>query len=285
MLIHLVTLHPDLCYGPLEESILGRAREKGLVDVRVVNLRAFGEGPHQVTDDYPYGGGAGLVLKPGPVFAAVEHAIRQGPFAHAVPPGGLCAPPEGNRPRVLLMDPGGRPFTQALAEALAKEEHLIFVAGRYEGFDERVRRIVTDEVSLGDFVLTGGELPALVMIDAVCRLVPGVLGDEQSARDDSFATGLLEGPQYTRPASFRGMEVPAVLLRGDHGAVARWRRKEALRRTLLRRPDLLERAALDDRDRALLAEIRAELASGGASGAPGPPSRASGIVPGGGSLL
>lgn len=263
MLIHLVTLQPDLCYGPLEESILGRAREKGLVDIRVVNLREFGEGPHQVTDDYPYGGGQGLVLKPGPVFAAVEHAIRQGPFPNAAPAGGLTGPPAGRRPRILLMDPAGHRFSQEMARELAGEPHLIFVAGRYEGFDERVRRIVTDEVSLGDFVLTGGELPALVMIDAVCRLVPGVLGDERSAADDSYATGLLEGPQYTRPASFRGMEVPAVLLSGDHAAVARWRRREALRRTLLCRPDLLERAGLDDEDRATLAELRREMGLAG----------------------
>lgn len=268
MLIHLLTLHPDLCYGPLEEAILGRAREKGLVDIRVVNIRAFATGRHQVTDDYPYGGGAGLVLKPEPIFRAVDHAVRQGPFAAAVPPGGLVAPPAG--PRVLLMDPTGRRFDQGYARELAQAEHLIFICGRYEGFDERVRRLATDEISIGDFVLTGGELAALVIIDAVCRLVPGVLGDEQSAADDSFATGLLEGPQYTRPPVFRGLAVPPVLLSGDHGAIARWRRKEALRRTLLRRPDLLATARLSPEDLRLLAEVRAEegLSPGSEGGTP-----------------
>lgn len=261
MLIHLLTLHPALVRGPLEEAILSRAREKGLVDVRVVSPRQFAAGRHQVTDDYPYGGGAGLVLKPEPLFLAVEHAISQGPLSGGLPPGGLTGPPPGGRPRILLMDPGGRRFDHPLAAELAAEPHLVFICGRYEGFDERVRRLATDLVSLGDFVLTGGELPALVMIDAVARLIPGVLGDASSAADDSFATGLLEGPQYTRPPEFRGLAVPEVLLGGDHAAVARWRRKEALRRTLLQRPDLLAAVRLSPADQALLDELRRELGS------------------------
>lgn len=242
MLIHLLTIHPALCQGPLEEAILSRAREKGLVDVRLVNFRDFAGGRHQTTDDYPYGGGAGLVMKAEPIYAAVEHAVAQGP----------------GRPRILLLDPGGRRFDQGYAAELAAAEHLIFICSRYEGFDERVRALATDEVSIGDFVLTGGELPALCIIDAVARLVPGVLGDATSAVDDSFATGLLEGPQYTRPPEFRGMAVPAVLLQGDHAAVARWRRKEALRRTLLKRPDLLAGKAPGPLDAALLAELAAQ---------------------------
>ncbi|MCG0237950.1 MAG: tRNA (guanosine(37)-N1)-methyltransferase TrmD [Firmicutes bacterium] len=258
MLIHLLTIHPALCYGPLEEAILGRAREKGLLDIRVVNIRDFAPGRHQITDDYPYGGGVGLVMKPEPIFLAVEHAIRQGPYREVVPPEGLTGPPPGGRPRILLMDPAGRRFDQAYARELAQEEHLIFICGRYEGVDERVRLLVTDAVSIGDYVLTGGELPALVMIDAISRMVPGVLGDQQSAQDDSFATGLLEGPSYTRPPEFRGLRVPEVLLRGDHRAIARWRRKEALRRTRRLRPDLLLTAPLTEEDRQLLAEIEAE---------------------------
>lgn len=256
MLVHILTIHPALCYGPLEEAMLGRAREKGLLDIRVVNIRAFAPGRHQTTDDYPYGGGAGLVMKVDPIWAAVEHAARQGPGAARVPPAGLSGPPPGAR--VLLTDPTGRRFDHAYARELAGAEHLIFICGRYEGVDERVRRLVTDPVSLGDYVLTGGELAALVMLDATSRLIPGVLGDAASAVDDSFATGLLEGPQYTRPPVFRGLAVPAELLSGDHAAVARWRRKEALRRTLLRRPDLLAAAPLTPADRDWLAEIRRE---------------------------
>lgn len=256
MLIHILTIHPAICYGPLEEAILGRAREKGLLDIRVVNIRDFAAGRHQVTDDYPYGGGAGLVMKVEPIWAAVEHAARQGPGAPAVPAAGLAGPPPGAR--VLLMDPAGRRFDQAYARELAGAGHLIFICGRYEGVDERVRCLVTDPVSLGDFVLTGGELPALVMIDAISRMVPGVLGDVRSAADDSFATGLLEGPQYTRPPEFRGLRVPPELLSGDHAAVARWRRKQSLARTLLRRPDLLAAAPLTAEDQRLLQEIRRE---------------------------
>jgi len=243
MLIHLLTIHPSIVTGPLQESILKRAQERGLLDIRVVNIRDFALSKHQTTDDYPYGGGAGLVMKPEPVYGAVRWCQARSP-AGARPP------------RVILMDPQGRTFTQKVAEELAREDHLILVCGRYEGFDERIRALATDEISLGDYILMGGELPALVIIEAVARLIPGVLGDSQSAVTESFSSGLLEGPQYTRPLVFEGMEVPAILTSGDHGAVARWRRREALRRTLERRPDLLERLELSYEDQVLLAEIQ-----------------------------
>lgn len=240
MLMHLLTIHPALVESPLSESILGRARQQGLIDVRVVNIRDFATGRHQITDDYPYGGGAGMLMKPEPIFAAVRHAVAEA---------------GATRSRVILMDPQGETFTQRKAQELAHCEHLVFICGRYEGVDERVRTLCTDAISIGDYVLTGGELPALVLIDAVARLIPGVLGDETSPVTDSFATGLLEGPQYTRPPEFEGLRVPEVLLTGDHPTVARWRRKEALRRTYLRRPDLLSQVDLSETDRQLLDEI------------------------------
>jgi tRNA (guanine37-N1)-methyltransferase len=210
----------------------------------VVNIRDFALSKHQQTDDYPYGGGAGLVMKPEPVYGAVSWCKEQG---------------AGRRsPRVILLDPQGKVFHQKLAEELAREEHLILVCGRYEGFDERIRALATDEISIGDYVLMGGELPALVLIEAVSRLIPGVLGDIQSAVTESHSSGLLEGPQYTRPIEFEGMRVPEILTSGNHGAVDRWRRKEALRRTLERRPDLLEKAELTYEDRVMLAELKGE---------------------------
>lgn len=242
MLIDLLTIHPTIVYGALQESILGRARENGLVEVQVVNMRDFAFSKHMTTDDYPYGGGAGLVLKPEPVYGAVRWCQGRAP--------------EGARPpRIILMDPQGKVFDQKLAEELSQEDHLILVCGRYEGFDERIRALATDEVSIGDYVLMGGEIPALVMIEAVTRLVPGVLGDIQSAVTESHTAGVLEGPQYTRPIEFEGMRVPAVLTSGDHGAVVRWRRKEAIRRTLQRRPDLLGKLNLTYEDQVLLAEL------------------------------
>lgn len=249
MLIDLLTIHPPIVYGALQESILGRARESGLVDLRVVNLRDFALTKHLSTDDYPYGGGAGLVMKPEPVFGAVRWCLGRGG-------------PEGRPPRILLMDPQGRRFDQKFAEELAGEDHLVLICGRYEGFDERIRQLVTDEVSIGDYVLMGGEIPALAVTEAVARLVPGVLGDQESTVTESHTSGLLEGPQYTRPPEFEGMRVPEVLTSGDHGAVARWRRKEALRRTLERRPDLLEATRLSYEDQVLLS---------GLTGAPPPP--------------
>ncbi|OGB95145.1 MAG: tRNA (guanosine(37)-N1)-methyltransferase TrmD [candidate division NC10 bacterium RBG_16_65_8] len=227
--------------GPLQESILRRAQDKGSVTIAVHDLRTWTHDRHHVVDDVPYGGGAGMVLKPEPVFEAVE-ALRRGPDSS-----------------VVALTPQGLPFSQRLASELARLPHLILLCGRYEGFDDRIPQgLHALELSIGDFVLSGGEIAALVVLDATVRLIPGVLGDETSAQTDSFATGLLEHPHYTRPTAFRGMGVPSVLLSGDHAAIARWRRKQALRRTRERRPDLLERATLSDGDRELLVEIEAE---------------------------
>ena len=232
MRIDVVTLFPELLSGPLQASIMGRAVEAGHVTFGVHDLRDHGLGRHRSVDDYPYGGGAGMVMRPEPLFAAVEPLRDAG--AH-----------------VILLDPAGQRLTDPLARELAAIPHLALVCGRYEGFDDRVRTIVDREVSIGDYVLTGGELPALVLIDAVVRLVPGVIA-EASHTDDSFAAGLLEYPQYTRPESFRGLDVPPVLRSGNHGEVDRWRRNEALRRTHERRADLLDHVELDAADRAFL---------------------------------
>ena len=225
-----VTLFPELFEAPLRTSVIGRAVERGILSVQVHDLRAHGIGRHRVVDDTPYGGGAGMVMRPEPLFAAVE-PLR---VPDAV---------------VILLDPAGERLTDKLARELATRSRLILVCGRYEGIDERVRTLADREVSIGDYVLTGGELPALVLIDAVGRLVPGVI-EAQSHESDSFADGLLEGPHYTRPERFRDATVPSILLSGHHAEVARWRRVEALRRTLARRPDLLETAPLTDQDRA-----------------------------------
>ena len=234
MRIDIVTLFPEMVEPVLAVSMLGRARARGLVDIRVANLRDYAEGKHRITDDYQFGGGGGMVLKPEPLFAAVE-ALRT--------PGA----------RIVLLDPRGRTFTQRVAAELAREAHLILLAGRYEGVDERVgERLADDRISIGDYVLTGGELPALVVADAVTRLLPGVLGAEGAAVRESFASGLLEPPQYTRPEEFRGLRVPAVLLSGDHARIARWRRAQALWRTWRDRPELLETADLTVEDRELL---------------------------------
>jgi tRNA (guanine37-N1)-methyltransferase len=242
MRIDVVTLFPAMVEAVLAESMLRVARERGAVDLRVVDLRDHTEGRHRVADDYPFGGGGGMVLKPEPLFAAVE-ALRT--------PGA----------RVVLLCPQGAPFAQDVAARLAGERHLVLLCGHYEGVDERVRRhLVDEELSIGDYVLTGGELPALVVVDAVVRLLPGVLGDPAGPANESFAAGRLDYPQYTRPADFRGLAVPEVLLSGDHGRIARWRRREALRRTLERRPDLLERVPLTREERAWLDELtRQEL--------------------------
>ena len=234
MRIDIVTLFPAMVEPALGESMIGRARARGLVDIRVVNLRDYAEGKHRVTDDSPFGGGGGMVLKPEPLFAAVE-ALRT-PAA-----------------RVILMDPRGRLFTQRMAWELAGSRHLILLAGRYEGVDERVSEgLADDAVSIGDYVVTGGELPALVVTDAVVRLRPGVLGGEGAAERESFADGLLEPPQYTRPEEFRGARVPPVLLSGDHARIARWRREQALYRTWRWRPELLARVPLTPGERALI---------------------------------
>lgn len=240
-----MTLFPGIFQGPLQESILRRAQEKGLVQIFVHDLRNWTHDRHRTADDEPYGGGAGMVLKVEPVVLAVE-ALSQEPETS-----------------VVLLTPQGRLFNHDVAQELAQLRHIVFLCGRYEGFDERVRLLLRpDEISIGDYVLTGGELPALLVIDAVIRLIPGVLGDEESAKQDSFYRGLLDHPHYTRPASFRGLRVPDVLLSGDHEKIRRWRRKEALRMTMKRRPDLLAKAPLTDEDRGLLQEIEAEEASG-----------------------
>jgi tRNA (guanine37-N1)-methyltransferase len=238
MRIDLVTIFPELVELPLRTSIIGRAVEAGLVAFGVHDLREHGLGRHRSVDDYPYGGGAGMVMRPEPLFAAL-------------------APLRAAGATVILLDPAGERLTDALARELATIPHLALVAARYEGIDERVRTIVDREVSIGDYVLTGGELPALVLVDAVVRLLPGAIADASSA-DDSFAAGLLEYPQYTRPESFEGLGVPPVLLSGHHGEVAEWRRRESLRRTLERRPDLLDAAPLTDADRATLADLAIE---------------------------
>jgi tRNA (guanine37-N1)-methyltransferase len=236
MRIDVVTLFPELFELPLRTSIIGRAAEAGLVEFGVHDLRDHGLGRHRSVDDYPYGGGAGMVMRPEPLFAAVEPLRDAGA-------------------RVILLDPAGERLTDALARELALEPHLALVCGRYEGIDERVRTLVHREVSIGDYVLTGGELPALVLLDTVVRLLPGAI-QEASHEGDSFAAGLLEHPQYTRPELFRDLGVPAVLLSGNHGEVDRWRRREALRRTLDRRPDLIDSAPLTDADRETLEELR-----------------------------
>lgn len=243
MRIDVLTLFPRMFEGPLTESILGKAIEKELLAVHVHNFRDFSDNKHQQVDDYPYGGGAGMLLKAQPIHASLE-AINQ-------------ASPTTNK-RIVLLDPAGKKFDQPLAEEFSEEEHLIFICGHYEGYDERIRSFVTDEVSLGDYVLTGGELGAMVMIDATVRLLPEVLGNDESAKTDSHSTGLLEHPQYTRPAEYLGMEVPEVLRNGNHKLIAEWQLKESLRRTYLRRPEMLEQLELTKEMERLLLEIKAE---------------------------
>jgi len=239
MKFDILTLFPGMLTGPLAGSILGKAIDKGLIGVAVHNLRDWAEGRHQVTDDTPYGGGDGMVMKVEPVARALTSLREASPGT-----------------RVLLMSPQGRVFRQADAERLSSEEALTFVCGRYEGFDERVRGLADEELSLGDFVLTGGEFAAMAMLDAIARLIPGVLGNTGSALTDSHRDGLLEYPQYTRPAEFEGQRVPEVLLSGNHRLIADWRRRQQLRRTLLRRPDLIETAPLSARDLEIIEELR-----------------------------
>lgn len=237
----IVTIFPQMIEAALGEGVLSRGIAKGLLDVTVHDLRDYAFDRHRSVDDVPYGGGPGMVMKPEPLVRAVERirATRGEPDA------------------VILLTPQGRPFRQAEAARLSGLAHVVLLCGRYEGMDERVRELVaTEELSIGDYVLSGGELPALVVVDAVSRLVPGVVGDEQSVEEDSFSRGLLDYPHYTRPAEFAGRRVPDVLLSGHHAEVRRWRRKAALSRTLARRPDLLADAALDDEDRVLLEELR-----------------------------
>ncbi|WP_199617913.1 tRNA (guanosine(37)-N1)-methyltransferase TrmD [Paenibacillus alkalitolerans] len=238
MNIDVLTLFPEMFAGVFGSSILGKAQEKGIVSLRAVNFREFAGNKHNTVDDYPYGGGGGMVLKPEPIFSAVEHVAG-----------------EGEKPRVILMCPQGETYTQRKAEELSKEQRLILICGHYEGYDERIREfLVTDEISIGDYVLTGGEIAAMAVIDSVVRLLPGVLGNERSAVTDSYSTGLLEYPQYTRPAEFRGWSVPDVLLSGHHENVTQWRRRQSLYRTWKRRPDLLAGVELTERERKWIEE-------------------------------
>jgi tRNA (guanine37-N1)-methyltransferase len=232
--IHVLSLFPEMLGSPLAAGVLRRARERGLVEILLHRLRDYASGRHLQVDDTPYGGGQGMVMMPEPLVAAIEHVAA------------------ADRPRRILLSPRGAPFGDERARALAGEPSLLLVCARYEGVDERVTAFVDEELSIGDYALSGGEPAALVVIDAIVRLLPGAVGNEASPREESYAGGLLEYPQYTRPEEFRGVRVPDVLLSGDHAAIARWRREEALRLTLARRPDLLARATLDDRDRAFL---------------------------------
>ncbi len=234
------TLFPEVFQPYLQTSILQRAQQRRLIEVHLHNIRDYTTDKHHITDDEPYGGGGGMVMKPEPIFAAVESVLGSPP---------ACP--------VILLTPQGRTFNHQIAREYAQLPALALICGRYEGIDERVREhLVTDELSIGDYVLSGGELPALVVLDAVSRFLPGVLGDPEGALDDSYASGLLEYPHYTRPPDFRGWTVPEVLLSGDHARIARWRRQQALLRTWQRRPDLLERAALSKEDLAFLEQLR-----------------------------
>ncbi|HIZ53741.1 MAG TPA: tRNA (guanosine(37)-N1)-methyltransferase TrmD [Candidatus Enterococcus avicola] len=243
MKIDVLTLFPRMFDGPMGESIIGKAREKNLLELNISNFRDFSNNKHQAVDDYPYGGGAGMLLKVQPVYDNLQKIAETSPET---------------KKRIILLDPAGKRFDQTMAEEFSKEEHLVFICGHYEGYDERIRSLVTDEVSLGDYVLTGGELGAMVMIDATVRLLPEVLGNNVSAQTDSHSTGLLEHPQYTRPAVFKEMEVPAVLMNGNHKLIAEWQLKESLRRTYLRRPDMLEKIELTAGMLKMLEEIKQE---------------------------
>ena len=244
MIFDILTLFPEMFLSPLGESIIGRARQEGLITINLINIRDYAQGRHRVTDDYPYGGGKGMIMKPEPIIRGIK-AIR---LQHA-------------EARVILMTPQGLPLRQEIAKRLAYLSHICLVCGRYEGVDERVRDFVNEEISLGDFVLTGGELAALVVIDAIARLIPGVLRGEGSSEEDSFSEGLLEYPQYTRPRDFEGRKVPEILLSGDHQAIERWRRREAIRRTWERRSDLLAEATLSREDQEIVDELKGTTTS------------------------
>ena len=241
MKIDILTLFPDM-FASLNHSILGKARDKNIIDINVVDYRQYSGNKHNQVDDYPFGGGQGMVLKPEPIFNAVESLNKT------------------DKTRIILLCPQGERFNQKKAEELSGEEHLIFICGHYEGYDERIREyLVTDELSIGDFILTGGEFAAMTMVDSIARLVPDVLGKEESHKDDSFSTGLLEHPQYTRPKDYKGMPVPDVLTSGHHKNIEKYRMKESLRRTFIRRPDLLENYTLSDEEAKILDEIKKEL--------------------------
>ena len=241
--IKIFSLFPEMFSGPLGASLLGKARNKDILNIDVINFREYSTNKHRSVDDYPFGGGAGMVLQPEPVISALRDNL------------------DLNDPdtEIILMSPQGKTLNQEAACELSKKKRLAFICGHYEGFDERIRSFVTQEYSIGDYVLTGGELPAMVMIDAISRLIPGVIKEQESYEEDSFYHGLLEYPHYTRPQNFEGMEVPEVLLSGHHENIRKWRKKESLRRTLLRRPDLLEHYELNKEEAKMLAEIKAEL--------------------------
>jgi len=250
MRFHVLTLFPGMFTGPFDEGIIARARKSGVLDIRAHDIRDQAHDRHRTVDDYTFGGGPGMLMKPGPIFEAVEAVRASAGLDDGVP--------------VVLMSPQGRRLTQPIVEELSRNDDLVLICGRYEGVDERVRQhLATDEISIGDYVLGGGELAAMVLIEAVSRLVAGVVGSMESTEDDSYTTGLLQHPLYTRPAEYRGMAVPDVLLSGDHAEIARWRRRESLRRTLQRRPDLLDTAELSDEDRKLLDQLGAQERAGG----------------------
>jgi len=235
MRIDIITLFPEICRTPLNESIMKRAQENGVIDLRIHNLRDWTSDKHHVVDDAPFGGGQGMVMKPEPIFAAVEDLRKETSNAERPTPNAQL-----QAAKVILMSPAGRRFDQSLATELSRESHLIVVCGHYEGVDHRVlEHLIDEEISIGDYVLTNGAIAAVVLVDAIVRLIPGVLGDEQSAHDDSFREGLLEAPQYTRPSEFRGWKVPEILLSGNHGEIAKWRKEQAQKRTKANRPDLL----------------------------------------------
>jgi tRNA (guanine37-N1)-methyltransferase len=249
MQFEVFTLLPEVFPSYLETSIIKRARERGLIDVRVHNIRDYTHDKHHVTDDTPYGGGGGMVMKPEPVFEAIETVL------------GLIADPNQPKPApnipIILLTPQGRVFNQSIAQELSQHPQIVLLCGRYEGIDERIREhLVTDEISIGDYVLTGGELPALILIDAISRFLPDVLGDPTGAQDDSHAMGLLEYPHYTRPPEFRGWKIPEVLLSGAHAKIDKWRREQALLRTLKKRPDMLEKADLSKEDKKFIEGLK-----------------------------
>ncbi len=245
MRFHVLTLFPGMFTSPFDEGIIKRARDKGLVDIRIRDVRDFAHDRHRTVDDYQFGGGYGMLMKPEPLFEAVEDVRQSAGLNESAP--------------VILLSPQGRLLTQRVVEELGEPSDIVLICGRYEGVDERVRQhLATDEISVGDYVLSGGEVAAMVVIDAVSRLLEGVVGSIESTRDDSFTTGLLQHPQYTRPAEFRGWTAPEVLLSGNHGEIARWRRRESLRRTFQRRPDLLDSAELSEDDLRFVEEMRNE---------------------------
>lgn len=237
MKIDVLTLFPNM-FDALNQSLIGKAQDKGVIQLNTHDFREYAKNKHHHVDDYPYGGGAGMLLQVEPIDECLKAIIQHKDNA-----------------RIVLMDPAGQPFNQEMAESFSKEEELVFICGHYEGYDERIRSLVTDEVSLGDYVLTGGELGAMTMIDATVRLLPEVLGNEESAKGDSHSTGLLEHPQYTRPANYNGQEVPAVLMSGNHEKIRQWKVKESLRRTYLRRPDMLSRYTCNEEEAQFLQEI------------------------------